>query len=111
MTRKKKFLILTIVILTVCIFFPYLKAEFLTFRFGENFKDGYLQTNMIDSIQYYKVLDKKNNAAKVIYITSNHTSANVVSFKKKDGTWKMTDWETVWSKSGSADGFMCPYYP
>lgn len=108
---KKRLLLFTFIVIIVLIFSPYLKAEILTLRFGKTFKHEYLQTNMIDSIQYFKVLDKKKDTAKVLYITSKHASANIVYFKYLDGKWCMTNWVTVWSKSGSADSFIWPYYP
>lgn len=86
MIKKKRIIILIIMIIIIVIFFPYIKAEYLTFRYGSQFKDGYLQCRMIDSIEYLRVLDynKKKSTAKVLYISEDH---------------------------GCAGDFMRPYYP
>lgn len=68
---------------------------------------------MIDSIEYLRVLNynKKKSTAKVLYIAAEHSSANIFYFKKKNGLWIMDSWDTIWSKTGSADDFIWPYYP
>lgn len=109
--KKKKVFILIIVAIVLVTFFPYIKAEYLTYRYGKYFQDGYLQTRMIDRIEYFRVLKKNADTAEVLYISKGHASANIVRFKKEKGEWIKTYWATVWSKTGCADDFMWPYYP
>jgi hypothetical protein len=44
-------------LLVLVIFLPYIKAEFLTWQHGSEFKDLYELTAMIDQIEYFKVVD------------------------------------------------------
>lgn len=35
---------------------------------------------------------------------------NVLSFEKVDNNWKETNWDTIWSASGSASDVIWPYW-
>lgn len=85
-----------------------IKCEVLTYQHGEEFMTLYQQTNMLEDQKYYKVLDYSDATARVYYVSVNR-AGNVLSFTKKNGSWELDKWETVWSKSGSADGFIWPY--
>jgi hypothetical protein len=65
---------------------------------------------MIDDIEYFKVMEYSKTSAHVYYVTKNRTSADLFTFSKKDGQWVIEKWTTIWSRSGSADGFIWPYY-
>lgn len=68
-SKKIIFIVLTIVVfLVIWIFSPYIKAEILTYKYGEMFEEEYMQTNMIDEIEYYKVVDYSDTMAKVFYV-------------------------------------------
>lgn len=109
MIKKKNIIIICIcLIFLLIVFFPYLKAEILTAKYGEEFWGLEQQTNMLSESYYHKVLSYSNEEAKVFYASN---SGDLLTFKKDtDGIWKLFRWETVWSKSGSASGFMWPYY-
>ncbi len=113
-TRKpKQFYIVSIILLVLFIilgilFFPYLKAEYLTKKYGKEFEHGYEQTRMIESIKYFKVIEYSDSESKVVYISEE--SVNIVIFKREDDQWNLKSWNTVYSWSGSADEFMWPYY-
>lgn len=85
-----------------------IKCEILTMKYGAEFDEEYVQTNMISSIDYFKIISYKENIAKIYYVSKN-VSGNLVMFEKCGESWCIRNWETVWSKSGSADGFILPY--
>ena len=97
-----------VVLLTVFAIFPYAKAEYLTYRYGEEFVGLEMQTNMLNSSEYFKVLEYSDEQAKVFYVSD---TGDLITFIKNDvNQWTMQDWKTIWSKSGSADGIYWPYY-
>lgn len=108
---KRVLLAILCLILTVGVIVPYGKVEFLTAAHRNEFATGYLQTGMIDGIEYLKVMAYSLYEAKVYYVAKDKTSGNVIKFTKDERSdWKLTEWETVWSTTGSADGFVWPYY-
>lgn len=110
--NKRKIIIwLFCIALFLIIAFPYLKSEYLTQRYGNEFKELYLQTGMIEEIEYFRVLKKNNESADVNYITKDHSSSVLITFKLENQNWILNEWRTIWSKSGSADDFIWPYYP
>lgn len=89
----------------------YIQCEQLTKTYGHEFSEAYLNYTMLGDIQYYKVLLYTETTAKVYYVTTDGGSGNILVFQKSelyDG-WKFISWETVWSTTGSADGFVWPY--
>ena len=78
--------------------------------FGAEFKNEYKKTNMISKIEYYKVFYYTRNKAKVYYVEENHDSGNYLWFHKVNSKWEIIEWETVWSKYGSASGITYPIY-
>ena len=65
---------------------------------------------MIDGIEYLKVFNYSDNFAKVFYVGTDHFVTYLLTFKKQDTQWELTTWEAVWSKYGSADSLIWPYY-
>ena len=107
---KKRIINLLIILVILIVIVPYLFVECNTLIFGNTFKDEYKQTNMISSIEYYKVFYVIKNKAKVYYVDENHESGHYIWFKKEKSEWKMTSWKTVWSEYGSASGITYPFY-
>jgi len=110
----KKFLISSIIVIIIlfCVVWgiSVLKCEILTYRYGEQFKTVYKENSMMGEIDYLKVLDYSNNYARVYYVSKNRAAGNILVFMKENAKWKYHKWEnTVWSKTGSADGFIWPY--
>lgn len=103
-----------IIIIAVCVFIaliaPYIKVEYLTRQHGSEFATLYKTTHMIDGIDYFKVMNYSEESASVYYVASRRASGNLVTFVKKDGQWVKKKMQTIWSKTGSADGFIWPYY-
>lgn len=110
---KKKILaiIVAVVVIVDIIFisFSYLKAEYLTARYGSQFESLYEQTHMLDHADYCKVLECDESRARCCYVERG-VSTNVLEFDFHNGSWEMTRWETIWSSSGSADSLMWPLY-
>lgn len=61
---------------------------------------------MLNEQKYCKVLDYSDTSARVYYVGVNRETGNVIWFIMKDGNWGLDKWHTVWSKTGSADGFI-----
>lgn len=110
MKGKKKILILTALLLTAILAVPYLKAELLTAQYGAYFADEYKQCGMIDEIAYFKVISYSDRSASVFYVLEGHSAGVRMRFENADGEWLLAEWSTIWSASGSADGFCWPYY-
>lgn len=105
---KKKIGIAIVAFLLIgALFFPYLKAEYLTRKYGEQFEGLELETHMLNAARYHKVLSYSEEEAEVFYVSG---TGDLITFEKTDGGWHQKEWKTIWSTSGSADGFYWPYY-
>ena len=102
----KKKLVLVVIILFIC--FSYGKVEFLSLKYSDLFKNNH--NNMIQNVDYCKVLKYGNDKAEVLFISDNHGNKDIVFYEKIDDIWTETCWKTVWSSSGTADGFIWPFY-
>lgn len=89
---------------------PYARVEILTNKYGDQFQDLYKQTNIISDIEYLKVLKYENDSATICYISREHQSSNVIIFVRQNEVWTLDSWDTIWSKTGTADGFSWPLY-
>lgn len=107
--KKRMIIILIVFVLLLVIFFPYLKAEVLTFQHGSEFEGLEQQTHMLAEACYYKVLSYSENTATVFYVSD---TGDLLTFgRDNEGNWQYTDWVTIWSDAGgSADEFYWPYY-
>lgn len=112
MPLKKKMRIIAIILVApVCLFwlFSLARCEILTWLHGDEFATAYQENSMINP-GYWKVLDYTDTYARVYFVTKYRLSGNILTFRKLDDTWVYDTWEeTVWSKTGSADGFVWPY--
>lgn len=112
MKASKKILIILVgvLILLLVAFFPYMKAEILTAKHGEEFKGLETQTQMMDFADYYKVIQYSDSSAEVYYVHKNKGGC-VIQFEKDDEqNWCITYWKMIWSHYGSANEFYWPYY-
>ena len=107
MKKKKRWLLFIPAILLIILAFPYVKAEYLTARYGDEFAGQEQQTQMLNPAKYYKVIDYYPTQASVFYVSD---TGDVITFEKTEDEWKMTDWETIWATTGSSDEFYWPYY-
>lgn len=108
--RKKGITIFAV--LLICFAFIWIGAivrcEILTLQYGNEFVELYKQTHMIADVDYLKIIHYNSNKAEVYFVTK-HKCGNILKFIKNNNLWAMEDWETIWSQSGSADGFVWPY--
>ena len=111
MNRILKFIIIfAVVILLLILFFPYVKAEYLTAKHGIEFENEYKQIGWIDSLEYFRVIDYESERATVFYVEKNHNTGWRIDFVRIENSWIKDVADCVWSKSGSADNFCWPYY-
>lgn len=68
MKRAKMVFSLLIFISFLSWFCPYAKNEILTLRYGKEFTGLQKQTNLIDEVDYLKVLNYSDNFARVYYV-------------------------------------------
>ena len=107
-TSKRILILIVCTVFLLVLFFPYIKAEILTLKYGNEFYDLQKQTNILTDAEYYKVISYSKDTAKVFYVSD---SGDLLTFKKNDdGCWELSGWKTIWSTSGSASEFMWPYY-
>lgn len=87
-------------------------CEYNTYRYGEYFKN--IKIHDIKGERYLKdekvkVLKYRSDSAE-IYAVWDDKVGNVYYFKRDNGNnWVFERYDTVWSKSGSADKFIFPY--
>ena len=105
----KKYIILSIVLILLgVIFFPYLKVEYLTMKYGDEFVGLEQQTKMLNDAKYLKVFSYNDTEAVVYYLSDTRS---LITFNKdSDNNWQYKEWRVIWSKSGNADEFIWPYY-
>ena len=107
MRKKRKVILILVVLLILLVIFPYIKVEYLTIKYGEDFVGLEQQTNMLNPSKYHKVMEYSSIQAKVFYVSDTGT---LITFTKEGTEWVIKSWETVWSTTGSADEFFWPYY-
>ena len=108
--HKKRRIIISIIFLLLVSpwLFSLATCEYATIKYGDEFKGLEAQTNMLTQSDYLKVLDVSETYAKVYYVSPY--SGNVLYFEKSSEAWRMVEWETVWSSTGSASGVVWPYW-
>lgn len=89
---------------------PYLRVELNTYLHKGEFQNEFLQTHMIDEIEYLKVFDCTPDTAQVLYIVHGHEATIMTYFSKYNGSWNLDSWTVLWSATGSAEKFFWPYY-
>ena len=110
--KKKSIIIIVVSFLIFMLFFPYIKAEYYTTKYGSQFKDLYSLTGMIDGVEFCKVVEYSNDSAKVYYVEKDIHATHYLYFSRdiKSNEWILISWETIWSKYGSADDLPWPFY-
>lgn len=124
--------IVSIVIFILVMGKPYYHVNLLTEKYGDEFKDRYMDIGFYDNVEYFKVIKYEKESAgiyfsdktishlmeslndeyaAVIYVEQGHSSVSLFVFKNEDkNMWKLSSWHTVWSASGSADSMTWPLY-
>lgn len=113
--KKRKVLIIVLAVVLVALL-PFivwgsslLKCEILTKIYYDDFEYAWTDNTMLDEMEYFKVLDCDGETARVYYVSEGMDWANVLTFEKNDGKWVETQWECIWSKTGSASKVIYPY--
>ena len=106
---KKIIFFLILLLMVVYVVVPYTRVEVLTYRYGNQFENEYNQTTMVGYVDYLKVMDYSEEEATIFYVTKGVDGIQM-KFLKIDSFWVLDEWNVVWSTSGSADGFIWPYY-
>lgn len=85
-------------------------CEILTSQHGEEFAQAYEENTMIGPIESFKVLSCDGENARVYYVSQGMTLGSVLTFAMQEGKWQCTQWDTVWSSTGSASNVVWPYW-
>ena len=88
------------------------RCELLTAVHGREFEGLDLNTGLLERSDSLKVLDYSGTEASIYYVGPGRSYGNVLRFSRdtRADPWNLDGWDTVWSKSGSADGLVWPYF-
>lgn len=103
-------LLLCLIVLVIIWVISLIRCEILTHKYYNDFEYAYSDNSMLGEMEYFKVLKCDDNTAEIYYVSKNMTAANVLTFQKQDDVWVETEWETIWSDSGSASEVIYPYW-
>ena len=111
---KKALIIILVCILLLSILFwggSILKCEILSRKYVHQFIDAYKENTILSECETIKVLEYTETTACVYYITQMRSSGNILYFERSNANseWEFVNWNVIWSKHGSADGFVWPY--
>ena len=89
-------------------------CEYNTYKYGEIFRN--IKIHDISGERYLKGEDEKVKVLKYqrdiaeIYVVWESKVGNIYYFKRDNGNnWMFDHYDTIWSKTGSADKFIWPY--
>lgn len=108
--KKRIIFICACICVLVLLIIPYVKVEILTFLHEDEFTNLSEDIAMIDGIEYYKVMEYTEDEAQVLCVSEGHGSTNLCRYEKRGNSWRLDEWECIWSKTGSADSFIWPLY-
>jgi len=94
-----------IAIIFVSWIIPFARNEILTAK--------HLHELEFEDKEYFeelKVVKYNKNTAKIYAVNNGRGAAILVTFKKIDGKYEYDHWDAVWSKTGSADDMLWPYF-
>lgn len=115
---EKKKIITAICILPFMIFMllwcgDLVSDSVLTHLHGDEFKLTQEQKEelWLYDIDYFKVLNYKDDKAELYYVCGDNTSAHVVAYNKNGGQWvPERTVNTIWAVNGSASETIWPYW-
>ena len=105
----KKLIIAFIAIPLVFWGIPMAVCETQTYLHGSEFDGLQGQTRMIGDVDYWKVMSYSSESATVYYVKEDG-GGSTVAFSKQGDAWVLDRWDTIWSRTGSADDFIWPYF-
>ncbi len=102
--------VMTFIIVSFLVFWlvSLLKCEILTHKYYDEFEVAYQNNTMLTDVKYFKVLSCDEKTAEVYYVSDN--TGDILEFENQGGTWVEIEWQTIWSKSGSASNIVWPYW-
>ena len=87
------------------------KCENLTWQYGAQFPFPDDISYMSGELDFLKVLELTDTNARIYYVSSNRSVGDTATFVRRGDSWEYEKWEwTIWSKFGSADEFVWPYW-
>ncbi len=107
MKRFRIVLVILFAIVLTLFVHPYPKAAAMTALHGNEFVGLEQETRMLNESRYLRVLNYSDSVATVFYVSD--TGAKITFVSEADG-WRIVSWEVIYSTTGSADGFIWPYY-
>lgn len=112
MKTKLKFLVIGVLLCLITInVVSVIRCEMLTHKHYAEFCDAYKENTMLGEIDFFKVLEYEPfSYARVYYVSEGKSGGNILIFKYDNGSWKEISWNTIWSKTGSADNVVYPYW-
>jgi hypothetical protein len=63
---------------------------------------------MLTQAKIIKVLNYSEEIATIYY--KGESGGDILEFRRENNIWVLNRWVTVWSRQGSADDFMWPYF-
>jgi len=105
---RKKFALIFTVLMVAVFLLPYIRVEVLTNLHGHETELLYQQTGIIAEDNYQKILQYREDEAKVLYATADNISE--CEFVREDDLWVLKSWNCISSKTGSASGLTYPIY-
>ena len=118
MRKIHKIIFLSFLILVIFVFifwlFSIIICEFNTRKYSDvinNSDNVKAVSEFIGEYESAKVLSVSNNEMQVYYIEKNYNYASIILYKKFNDNWKVAYWgKCIWSKEGSADDVVWPYW-
>ena len=105
--------ILLLIFIIALVVLPYAHVEILTAAHYDDFAGRYIELGYFDGVSVYKIYDYIADDYAKVYYGDDTKECGVLVYFTYDGTtqeWEILTWEAVWSRHGSADGFIWPYY-
>lgn len=87
-----------------------LKCEVLTNKYYDELEYAHLENTMIGDVDSFKILDCNGEKAEIYYLCNDNTASFVLRFEKQNNEWKEISWDCIWSKQGSADKIIWPFW-
>ena len=108
MSRVKKILLGIVVAVVLFWAVSIARCEYLTLMYGQEFKSAYEEIRQIIAPSKWKVLDFSESSSKVYFYSDK--GGVVVTLIYKNEKWTIDKWTASWSKTGSADDLIWPYF-
>lgn len=112
MKMEKKSLSVICILIGLCVIFWILSiihCEVLTLQRSAEFENLWQENTMLSEPDSIKVLEYSDTYAKIYHRSIEGGATLEFSRTDSQSEWEFLYWDTIWSRSGSADGFIWPY--